>query len=214
MGKSGHERETDLTKKHRTLRRLWPPIVILIALGVAYFVIPSDFQRLALFALVAVTVVYAFFTYEQAVASRKIAEEAHESRFASFQPIVVLGRSPAPIESQDKSVVMEQTAIKHRTYLYNVGPGPALNLRFFIREPNRKNPSGDFSGKELRALGPGEVYELDLMNIFGQMRWSSHDLTVEYEDIFGGKWCSGLELNYTQEQEEFTVLNLFYEKLD
>ena len=150
----------------------------------------------------------------QAEATREMAEEMRQERFASFQPIVVMGRSLASVEPPNVNIVVEQTTIKHRTYLYNVGPGPALNLRFYLKEPNRKNPSGTFSGKELRALGPGEVYELDLKNVFGQMRWASHDLIVEYEDIFAGKWRSGLELNYTQGQEELTVVNLFYEKLD
>lgn len=195
------------------LWRWWPFFIAIILLCIGLVLRHPLLEQMAIIALVAITVLYVIFTHEQVEASKRMAEEMRESRFASFQPIIVMGRSPASVEPPDKSIVAEQTTIERRTYLYNVGPGPALNLRFFLKEPSRKNPSGTFSGPELRALGAGEVYELDLLNTFGQMRWSSHDLTVEYEDIFGRKWCSGLELNYTSGADRFTVINLFYEKM-
>jgi len=43
---------------------------------------------------------------------------------------------------------------------------------------------------------------------------SNHDLVVQYEDVLGRKWRSGLELNCTQGEGKFTVKNLFYEKID
>ncbi len=144
----------------------------------------------------------------------RMAQEMQEARFASLQPILVMGRTIAYGVIKDVRQIAEQTTIGDRTFLYNVGSGPALNLRFYLKEPNRKTPSGTFGNKELRALSPDEGYELNIENTFGQKRLSSHDLVVEYEDVFGRKWCSGLELNYTQGQKELTVLKLFYEKLD
>ena len=50
----------------------WPPIVVLALLAIALFLIPSQFERLALFALVAVTMAYAVFTYQQVQASKQM----------------------------------------------------------------------------------------------------------------------------------------------
>jgi len=159
----------------------------------------------------------AYSTREQINVSNRMAQEMQEARFASLQPILVMGRTIAYgiiRQAGDAREIAEQTTIGDRTFLYNVGSGPALNLLFYLKEPNRKNPTGTFSGKELRALSPGEACELVIKNVFGQKRLSNHDMLVEYEDVFGRKWCSGLELNYTEGQQELTVIKLFYEKLD
>jgi len=68
--------------------------------------------------------------------------------------------------------------------------------------------------KKARALGPGEIYQPWIESASGQKRLSSHDLVVEYDDVFSRRLRSGLELNYTEGQQELTVLKLFYEKLD
>lgn len=204
---------TSRTPKGTPLGWLLGFTAIIVAILFELLELVVGIQILLMYTLVLVTWQYARSAHEQAEASKKMAEEMHQSRFASFQPIVVLGRSPASVEPPDKNIVVEQTTIERRTYLYNVGPGPALNLNFFLKQPNRKSPVGTTEGKKLRALGPGEVYELDLQNAFGGIMWSSHDLTVEYEDIFGRKWCSGLELNYTSGADRFTVIRLFYEKM-
>ena len=156
----------------------------------------------------------AYSTREQINVSNRMAQEMQETRFASLQPILVMGRTIAYGVIKDVRQIAEQTTIEDRTFLYNVGPGPALNLRFCLKEPSRKNPSGTFSGKELIALSPEEGYELNLKSVFGGQWLRSQDLVVEYEDVFGRKWCSGLELNYTEGQKNVTVMNLFYERLD
>ena len=184
-------------------------VVIVVAFMFKLLGLAECIQILIMLGLVFVTAQYAKSAAEQTGASRKMAEEMQESRFASLQPIIVMGRTIEQGPIKDARIIVEQTIISDRTWLCNVGPGPALNLHFFLKEPNRKNPSGTFSGKGLKALGPGEVHQLGI-----EKRLSSHDLVVEYEDVFGRKWCSGLELNYTEGQNEFTVINLFYEKLD
>lgn len=189
-------------------------IAIVVAIMFDLLDLAQGIQILIMFGLLLVTAQYAKSAAEQAGASRKMAKETSEAKFASLQPIVVMGRTIAYGVVRDAREIAPQTTIRDRTWLYNVGPGPALNLRFSLKEPNRKNPSGTFSGGELRALGPGEAYELVIESVIGQKRLSSHDLVVEYEDVFGRKWRSGLELNYTQGQDELTVMNLFYEKLD
>lgn len=70
---------------------------------------------------------------------------------------------------------------------------------FFRYERSRENPSGSFMGNQrFIALAPGDKSEIYINSLFGQARMSSHDLVVEYEDVFGRKWHSGLELNCTQ----------------
>lgn len=211
------KKQVNVTKRHKVLHKLcglWPLIVFLAGLGLAYYFVSQDFDRLALIVLIAVTLVFAFFTYLQAEASRKTVKEIQKSRFASFQPIIVMGRDVTAGEMRNERKVSEQTIIEDRTRLYNVGPGPALNLSFFLKEPNRKKPITIFRGSRLSALTSGEYYELMLVNIEGWKRKGLHDLVVEYEDIFGKKWCSGLELDYDAHLDKFAIRGFFYEKLD
>ena len=70
--------------------RWWPFIIALFLLGVALFLIPAQFDRLALFALVALTMAYAVFTFQQVEASKEMIAETKEQRLASLQPIVLL----------------------------------------------------------------------------------------------------------------------------
>ena len=170
-------------------------------------------QIMLMLGLVVFTGFYAWSTSEQAEAGKKMAEETREATLASQQPIIVMGRAPGEGVISDTRQITEQTTIEHGTWLYNVGPGPALNLHFFLKEPNRNNASGTFSGKGLSALASGEAYLLIIQTAFGQKMLSSHDLVVEYEDVFGGKWRSGLELNYTSGQDRYTVIRLFHEKM-
>jgi len=189
-------------------------VVMGLAVGFNLLGLGEGIEIVILLGLVFVTAQYARSASQQVGASRKLAEEAREARFASLQPILVMGRTIAYGDIRDVRQIAEQTTISNRTYLYNVGSGPALNLQFYLMEPNRKNPSGTSSGKELRALSTEEGYELSLESIFGEQWLRSQDLVVEYEDVFGRKWRSGLELNHTERQKSVTVVNLFYERLD
>lgn len=163
--------------------------------------------------------------------TKKMRHEMLESRFASFQPIIVMGRWPASLEESeqevavvlgatikyrtwppDRKVVREETVIYNRAWVYNLGPGVALNVRFLLETPSRKNTTATRSGPELKALGPDEVYEL-LLGEFGDRMTGRCDLTAEYDDVFGRRWCSGLELVYDSQRNCYTVIKLFYERL-
>lgn len=163
--------------------------------------------------LVLITTVYAKESEKSRTAMETQAREMHEATVSTFQPIVVLGRHPVSEGPSHRNTVVKQVLMERFTYLHNVGPGPALNLCLSVREPNRKSPSDVVDGEQLRALGPGEAYELDLQKAFGEIRRSSHDLVVEYEDIFGLKWRSGLVLSYDPKTYQFTIIGLFYEKV-
>lgn len=179
---------------------------VVIAQGLGMLSLSEALQTLLVFALVMVTWGYALET-------RKIAKATEEANSASLRPIIVMGRNPLVRQEPVRGEVFTPTEILGRTWLHNVGPGPAINLRFSIKEPNRANTVEHFSGSSITALGSGEACELVMKDVFGQIRGFSHDLLVEYEDVFGNKWCSGLELRHVS-GDRFTVLNLFYEKMD
>lgn len=188
--------------------RWW--LILLVAVIVSqvfgFLSLSEAIQILLVFTLVVVTWGYALET-------RRIARASEEATSASLRPIIVMGRDPSFRVPQVGGEIFALTKIFDRTWLRNVGPGPAMNLRFSLEEPNRINPSGHLSGTSITAFGPGETYELVIENVFGQVRWCSHDLLVEYEDVFGNKWCSGLELSYTSGANHFAVLKLFHEKM-
>ena len=173
--------------------------------------------------LVLVTIVYAVESQlsrkaveMQAAAAIEMGEETRKAMASSFRPIVVLGRHPGSKDSPYDCTVAMQRIMEGFTYLQNVGPGPALNLRFNMKEPNRRNPSLVTDGQtELRVLGPGEAYKLDMSQTFGGITCSSHDLTVEYVDIFGVHWCSGLSLVCDDDASgiNLRIVAFFYERI-
>ena len=216
MKQASQEQKPGTSKRLWVLRKLYelgPIVLFLVGLGVAYFLVSKDLDKLALTAVVAVTLLFAFFTYLQAAAGGKMAKEVRKSRFASFQPIIVLGRKADYGAMKDTRLISEQDMLEDKTWLFNVGQGPALNIRFVMKEPNRLKPTQVFVGGKLSALAPEEAYELKLVNMRDWKRKSKHDLVIEYEDIFGQRWCSGLELDYEPHVDKFAVLKIFYEKL-
>jgi hypothetical protein len=180
---------------------------VIVALALRLLFLSDAIQILLVYALVVLTSRYARET-------RRIAKANEEATFASLRPIIVMGRTPSFRTQQVTGEVFTETEIVGRTWLCRMGPGPAVNLRFSLKEPNRINTSQHVSGSAITAFGSGEVYELVLENVFEQLLWCSHDLLVEYEDVFGKKWRSGLELGYTSGADHFKVLNLFYEKME
>jgi hypothetical protein len=151
-------------------------------------------------------------TNRQVDASLRMANETREARADSLRPIIVLGRQP--IQSGDLRIV-PLIEVEENIHLYNVGSGPALNLVFYRYEPNRENPTGSFIGNQrFPVFSPNDTSEIFIKSLFGQVGMSSHDLVVEYEDVFGRKWRSGLELNYTQGEKRYTIKGLFYERMD
>lgn len=204
---------------------LWIVPIIAVVAVVAVWLLPTRYNpQIESSALVLAAILIgwsalqsrslAYSTRDQIDVSSKMAQETQEARFASLQPIIVMGRTIAYGVIRDVRQIAEQPTIDERTFLYNVGSGPALNLQFYLKEPDRKNPSAIFSGRQLMALSPEEGYDLSLSGVFGQQWLRTQDLVVEYEDVFGRKWCSGLELNHTEGRKDVTVMKLFYEKLD
>jgi len=217
MEKSPNATKTGLREKSRVLLRwllkLWPFFVFLIGLGVSYYLLSKDFNEIALIALIAATLLYALVTYLHIDTSRKTAREVRKSRFASLQPIIVMGRNISHGAMTNERHVSEQDTLADKTWLHNVGQGPALNLGFSMKEPSRKKPLLTLTGSKLSALSPGESYELSLLTIKDWKRKGKHDLVVQYEDVFGKRWRSGLELDYDHHLDKFAIKNFFYERV-
>ena len=217
-----------MPRPNRTFGSLWViaaamPCAAVLLLFLAKWNILTTPEAINLFLvamLVLITAIYAresersrVAMEEQARSAAEMAGETRQALLSSFQPIVVLGRIPAPREPLDKSIVTEQTRIMRSTYLYNVGPGPALNLHILWSKQDVTHATDTVPQHELRALGPAEAYELDLQRAFGEFAWSDHNLIVEYEDIFGGKFRSRLALKCPPQTYSFAVTGLFYERV-
>jgi len=192
-------------------------IAIILATVTEVLTVSNGLQILITYALVLITAEYATSAGRQAKFSSTMAKEMQESRLSSSKPILVMGRTIAYGVIKDVRQVAEQKRVGDRTFLYNVGTGPALNIQFYLKIPNRMGSSRSLAGTELRALSTQEGYEMNMDAIFGHGIQAgiqdSHDLVVEYEDIFGGKWCSGLELVCSEAPSEYEVAKLFYEKM-
>lgn len=113
----------------------WPPIVALALLAIALFLLPSQFERLALFALVAVTMAYAIFTYQQVQASKEMISETKEQRLAALQPIVVLKSVRKPMAGVELTSVLRSEYFSH-FMVWNAGNGPAIELEIAFLHSN------------------------------------------------------------------------------
>lgn len=131
----------------------WPPIVALALLAIALFLIPSQFERLALFALVAVTMAYAVFTYQQVQASKQMINEAKEQRLATLQPVVILKSVQKPMAGVELNSVLRSEYFSHFV-VWNAGNGPAIEIEMLLLDNNK-----DLKQAHRETfLRPGEEY--------------------------------------------------------
>ena len=114
----------------------WPPIAAVALLAIAFFLIPTQFEHLALFTLVAVTVAYVFFTYQQVQASKEMINETKEQRLAGLQPIVVLKTARKPMAGVEPTLGLLSEYFSHFV-LWNAGNGPAIEIEIALLRSNR-----------------------------------------------------------------------------
>ena len=168
----------------------------------------ADWAQVSLLAaLVLVTMHYSRAADRQARASVEMAE-------ASLQPVVVLGRQEVVWPKVGITALVErQETIGGNTTVYNAGNGPAVNLRFVAMGPDRFQAKVAEGPPGLAALGPGEIFRLSLGQSYDKMGWVGHDLCVEYGDVAGRRWRSGLVLKRIDGEQGFAVEGLFYERI-
>ena len=114
----------------------WPYLVALAFLAIAFFLIPAEFERLALFALVAVTMAYAIFTYQQMRASREMISEVKEQRLAALQPIVIVKSVQKPMAGVELTSVLRSEYFSHFV-VWNAGNGPAIEIEMLLLDNNK-----------------------------------------------------------------------------
>ncbi len=114
----------------------WPFILSLALLAIAFFLIPAEFERLALFALVAVTMAYAIFTYQQMRASREMISEVKEQRLAALQPIIILKAIQKPMAGEPVTSMLRSEYFSHFV-IWNAGNGPAIEIEVALLDNNR-----------------------------------------------------------------------------
>lgn len=180
-----------------------------------YEIRPGDWlQVLLISGLLGVTAFYAWSADRQAKANRDMVEETHQERLDSLRPIIVAGRHETRLKTGIVPVVEEQGVITTGTTFFNAGRGVALNLRFFLKTPSRFRPTENVECGQLTALAAGEWFCVGRAGMFDAIEWRSHDLVAEYEDVFGGKWESGLVLRRNANEKSFTVAESFQRKID
>lgn len=104
----------------------WVPFVGgLVLLGIVYFVLPADFDQLALFVLVAVTMLYALFTQQMVV-------EMRTARELQVRPCVL-------VDFEFPRGWLMEVVVK------NIGDGPARDVRFRFDHPLLNSQGQDFS---------------------------------------------------------------------
>lgn len=113
----------------------WPFIVALALLAVGLFLIPFKFELLALFALVAVTMAYAIFTYQQVQSSKEMIDEMREQRLASLQPIIILKAIQKPMAGAELDSVLRSEYFSHFV-VWNAGNGPAIEIEIALLHSN------------------------------------------------------------------------------
>jgi len=98
-------------------------------------------------ALVAVTMVYAYSSYVQAEASKKMAEEMMQQRYGGVFPIVdIKEQKESGSEMIKKGLDIGDGKIPEGQLctLRNIGLGPAINVCLFIRTPTGERRQWDF----------------------------------------------------------------------
>lgn len=131
----------------------WPFVVALALLAIAFFLIPAQFERLAVFALVAVTMAYAIFTYQQVQASEEMISEVKEQRLAALQPIIILKTTQKPMAGVDLTSVLRSEYFSYFV-VWNAGNGPGIEIEMVLLD-NNLNP---LEAHRETFLRPGEEY--------------------------------------------------------
>lgn len=159
------------------LRRWWPFLLALVLLAVALYRIPTRFEQLALFALVAVTMAYAISAHEQAEASKRMTEEMKEQRLAALQPIII---QKAEYKAGDLHSGDEELPSNYFSHfvVWNAGNGPAIEVQISL-----------FDGQESHLVSyretfmrPGEQREFPF-NLVSRPE-GKHYLVCDYRRIF------------------------------
>lgn len=168
--------------KIRWLRkRWWPFVVALILLGIIYFLIPSEFERLAIFALVAVTLLYAFFTHEQAEATRGMAEEM-------ARPLLVpVGGTEGLARLAEMPRLDNEQGWLH---VHNVGLGPAVNIAIRLElRPVNGSPTVQLD-EMLNTVEPLPAGSMGLVRQWKSSEkpieiYDDHWIVISYDDLRG-----------------------------
>lgn len=177
---SSRKKDKVRSKRHRfpqQHRQWWSYILALVLLAVALYLIPEQFERLALFALVAVTMAYAIFTHAQAEASKKMIEEMKEQRLAASQPIII---QKAEHKLGDLHIGDGELPSNYFSHfiIWNAGDGPAIEVEISLLDEQR-NPLYSHRETFMRA---GEQRKF-LPNLADRLE-SKYYLACEYKRIF------------------------------
>ena len=157
-------------------------IIVISILGAIYIDLSPVFTLVLYAGLIAVTMVYAYYSMETAEAARhqadasvKMARETKDARFAALKPIVTIdwtsgqrGRAITP-------------------YFENIGLGPALNVKCYCT-----HTKFEFNGKQDRTtLKVGKREHITLLTeAFDFEDWAGFAIKCDYQSIYGENFRS------------------------
>ena len=154
-------------------------------------------QAIATCILVLVTGIYAALTWcisknaaKQAKASAEMARETKRARQDQFRPLLLI----QPVVETDSAEARDLLDLGYlagygelpdvlKCHLSNVGPGPALGVRYRLMGPDGEVDKGAvlFAAGDKRAL----PFRLEPTRVPGNSQGNVRAIRIEYKDVFG-----------------------------
>jgi len=166
----------------RQVRRWWPFLVVIILLCIGLVLRHPLLEQMAIIALVTITLLYVIFTHEQAVASKRIAEEMKLAREMQTMPSIIA------YFDNPRSTLLDLV-------VKNISHGAAKDVRLKIEPPLCDHKGRDIAELSLFQRGidffpPGREFRqiVGVTESFfgeGSQRPLEYNLTLSYCDVGG-----------------------------
>jgi hypothetical protein len=183
-------------------------IILVSVLGAKYITLAPVFTSVLYAGLVAITIMYVYFsmqvaraTRQQADASMKMAEEMREQRYDSVRPIIDFKRQVINIQREEDLHIQTAEALAASSgntsrglscELHNIGLGPAIDVYSFVQLPSGNRMRRDF------GTVPKDT-NTNAMNLSIEYPENRIALGVYYKDIYSRAFESSREVSANQD---------------
>lgn len=184
-------------------------LIVIILLCIGLLIKHPLLEQMTMIALVAVTMVYAYSSYVQAEASKKMAEEMMQQRYGGVFPIVdIKEQKESGSEMIKKGLDIGDGKIPEGQLctLRNIGLGPAVNVWSFIRTPSGERRQWDFGTLKVNEEVEKEQLSIERKNGRGV-------LVAYYKDVYERPFESSREFIIDQAGRSYKIGPLKIRKL-